>query len=99
MAKNLPANARDSRHVGLIPGSGRIPELEWQPTAVFLPGKCHGKRSLVATFHRVAELDSTEHTHTHTHTLVIIKKDEDLFIGLSMILVLTFKICTIYIDV
>ena len=68
VAKNLPANARDSRHVGLIPGLGRIPELEWQPTAVFLPGKCHGKRSLVATFHRVAELDTTEHTHTHTHT-------------------------------
>ena len=28
---------------------------KWQPTAVFLPGKFHGQRSLVATVHAVAK--------------------------------------------
>ena len=28
MVKNLPANARDARHVGSIPGLGRSPEIE-----------------------------------------------------------------------
>ena len=43
--KNLPANAGD---VGLIPGVRKIPwRKKWQPTAVFLPGKSHGQRSLV----------------------------------------------------
>ena len=31
---------------GLIPGSGRSLENEWQPTPVFLPGEFHGQRSL-----------------------------------------------------
>ena len=32
-----------------IPGSGRSPgENKWQPTAVFLPGKSHGQRSLAS---------------------------------------------------
>ena len=50
LAKNLPANARDT---GLIPGSGRSPgegKIPWsrkrQPSPVFLPGKSHGQRSL-----------------------------------------------------
>ena len=33
--------------LGLIPGLGRSPEKEIQPTTVFLPGKSHGQRSLV----------------------------------------------------
>ena len=34
--------------VGWIPGSERSPRRKkWQPTAVFLPGKSHGQRSLV----------------------------------------------------
>ena len=42
VVKNLPANAGDT---GLIPGS--IPwRRKWLPTAVFLPGKSHGQRSL-----------------------------------------------------
>ena len=28
---------------------------KWQPTPVFLPGKCHEQNSLVATVHRVAK--------------------------------------------
>ena len=41
--KNLPANAGDT---GLIPGSGRSPGEGHGNTPVFLPGKCHGQRSL-----------------------------------------------------
>ena len=37
------------RDVGLIPVLERFPwRRKWQPTAVFLPGKSHGQRSLVA---------------------------------------------------
>ena len=44
VVKNLPANAGNKV---LIPGLGRSPEEEWQPTPVLLPGKSHGQRSLV----------------------------------------------------
>ena len=42
--KNPPANAGDP---GSIPGSGKsLWRKKWQPTSIFLPGKCHGQRSL-----------------------------------------------------
>ena len=45
-----------------VPGLGRPPwRRKWQPTPVFLPGKSHGQRSLVVTFHGVAESDTAEH--------------------------------------
>ena len=34
----------------------------WQPPPVFLPGKFHGKRSMVGLVYRVAESDMTEAT-------------------------------------
>ena len=37
-----------------------------QPTAVFLPGKSHGWRSLVGNSHGVAESDMTEQLHSLT---------------------------------
>ena len=44
----LPANARDIRYMGSIPGSGEIPwRRAWQPTSLFLPGESHGQRRLV----------------------------------------------------
>ena len=46
MVKNPPANARDLRDVGSIPGLGRIPG-EGSGNPIFLPGKSHGQRSLV----------------------------------------------------
>ena len=55
MVKNLPVNAGEI--VGKIPR-----RREWQFTAVFLPGKSRGHRSLVGYSPRVAELDMTEHT-------------------------------------
>ena len=55
---HLPINAGDA---GLIPGSGRPLEKEWQPTPVFLPETSHGQRSLAGYSpwgHK--ELDMTE---------------------------------------
>ena len=45
--KNPPANARDIRDTGSIPGSGKIPwRRAWQLTPIFLPGESHGQRSV-----------------------------------------------------
>ena len=45
VVKNLPANAGD---MSVIPVR-KIPwRRKWQPTPVFLPGKSHGRRSLVS---------------------------------------------------
>ena len=60
VVKKPPANAGDS---GSTPGSGRPPRRKWQPSPVFLPGNCHGRRSLAgySPWGR-KELDTTEHT-------------------------------------
>ena len=56
MVKNPPANARDLRAVGSIPGSGRSPRGgHWQPAPVFLCGESHGQRSLEGAAHMVAQ--------------------------------------------
>ena len=64
--KNLPANAGDA---GLIPGLGRSPG-EGNTTAVFLPGKSHGQRSLAGYSlwgrKRVRHNFASEHTQ-HMH--------------------------------
>ena len=52
VVKNLPANAGDTSS---IPGVGRSPEEEMQPTPVFLPGESHAQRSWQATVHGVAK--------------------------------------------
>ena len=45
MVKNLPANEGRRRFDFW---AGKIPcRRKWQPTAAFLPGKSHGRRSLV----------------------------------------------------
>ena len=47
--KNLVANAGDTRDVGFNPCVRKILwSKKWQPTPVFLPGKFHGQRRLVA---------------------------------------------------
>ena len=65
MVKNLPANAGNVRDSGSIPGSGRRPwRRKWQPTPVFLPGKCLGQRSLVGhSPWGCKESDTTEPIH------------------------------------
>ena len=48
VVKNLPANTGDKRDACLIPGSGKNHwRRAWQPTAVFLPEKSNGQRSMV----------------------------------------------------
>ena len=53
--------------LGSIPGSGRFPwRRQWHPTPVFLPGKSHGRRSLVGYSPRGhKESDTTERLHFH----------------------------------
>ena len=48
MVKNLPSDTGDARERRFSPLIGKIPwRRKWQPTPVFLPGKFHGRRSLV----------------------------------------------------
>ena len=66
VVRNLPANARDSRDVGSVPGLGRSPVRKWQRTPVFLPGKSRGQRSLVGyNSWGQKESDMTEHITEH----------------------------------
>ena len=56
MVKNLPANARDSRNVGPIPGWGRSSEKEnGNPLQHACLGKSHGQGSWKSTVHGVTE--------------------------------------------
>ena len=58
LVKNLPANARDARAVGSVPGLGRSPGVEnGNPLQRSLAGYS-------PLSHK--ELDTTECTHTHT---------------------------------
>ena len=62
VVKNPPANAGDS---DAIPSSGQVPcRKKRQPTPVFLPGKSHGQRSLVA--HSPRGLKSVRNDWAHT---------------------------------
>ena len=65
VVKNPPASAGDARGAGSIPGLGRSPwTRKRQLTPVFLPGKFHGQRNLVAySPWGCKESDMTEHTH------------------------------------
>ena len=57
VVKNPPANAVD---VGLIPRSGRSPrEGNGNQLQYFLPGKCHGQRSLEGYSHGVTKESDT----------------------------------------
>ena len=70
MAKNLPANAGDSRDAGLIPGSGRSPGggngnlLQYS----FLENPMDRGARWTIQFMCCKESDMTEHKNTHTHT-------------------------------
>ena len=68
MVKNPPANAGDAGDWSSIPGLGRFPSIgKWQPTPVFLPGKCHGRGAWWDTVHGTAkELDATKHARTQS---------------------------------
>ena len=61
-----------SGDLGSIPGLGRSPGgRKWQSTAVFLPEKSHGQRSLAGySLWGHKESDTTELLSTHTPTKV-----------------------------
>ena len=60
-------SACQTRRCGFNSSLRKVPwSRKWQPTAVFLPGKFHGQRSLAATVHDVAESDTTEQTAPHS---------------------------------
>ena len=71
MIKNPPVSVGDARD-GFNPWVGKIPwKRKWQPTAVFLPRKFHGQRSLMnysPYSHKESEITENVHVHTHTHT-------------------------------
>ena len=47
MVNNLLANSEDAKNAGSIPWVRKIPwRRKWQPTALYVPGKFHGQRSL-----------------------------------------------------
>ena len=59
------ASAYSAGDLGLIPGSGKSSGVgKWQPTPVLLPGKFHGRRSVVGYSPRGRkESDTTEWLH------------------------------------
>ena len=64
MVKGSAYNAGD---LGSISGLGRSPRRKWQPTPVLLPGKSHGRRSLVGySPGGPKESDTTERLHFHS---------------------------------
>ena len=61
VVNNPPSNAEDLRDAGLILGSGRSPRGRHP---IFLPGECHGQRSLVgySLWSKESDAESTEVT-------------------------------------
>ena len=65
---------RSPRRCGFNHWVGKISwKRKWQPTPVFLPGKCHGQSGWWATVQGIAEsqiqLSARVRARTHTHTL------------------------------
>ena len=61
MVKNLPANEKDVRYMGLTCRLGRSPGGGWHPNSIFWPGASHLQRSLVGySPWSCKELDKTE---------------------------------------
>ena len=64
---------RKQKRCGFSPWAGRIPHRKkWHHTPVFLPGKFHGKRTLVGYRSWIVksqtQLSTCTQAHAHTHT-------------------------------
>ena len=72
MIKSLPT----MWNTGLYSWVGKVPwRRKWQPTSVFLPGRSHGQRNLVARVHGgLKESDTTERLSLHftSHSFIIL---------------------------
>jgi len=71
VVKNLPANARDARYVGSVPGSGRSPGIgNGYPLQYSCLENFIDRGAWWATTHGSPRVrhDWNTHTHTHTHT-------------------------------
>ena len=71
MVKSLPASAGDGRFHTWVK---KIPwKREWQPIAIFLPGKSHGQRSLEGySPNSGKESDSTQQLSTGHNTILLV---------------------------
>ena len=84
MVKYLPANAGDTRDVGLIPWSGKFLEGgNDNPLQIFLPGKLHGQRSLVGYSpwgHKESDMteDSCKKLYLKNNVLIFLHKTRKL---------------------
>ena len=67
IGKESICQCRRRKRCRFNPWVGKIPwRRKWQPTPVFLPGKCHGQRSLAGYSPRGhKESDMTEHSRRH----------------------------------
>ena len=65
--KESASQCRSYRRGGFDPWAGKIPwRRKRQPSSVFLPGKCHGQKSLVGySPWGGVESDTTERLSTH----------------------------------
>ena len=94
LVKNPPANAGDTRDVGLIPGSGRSPgEWNGNPLQYSCLENSMNRGAWLATVHRVTKsqtglkrLSVRVHTHTHTHTCIFIPNWSSLMMGVDLCL-------------
>jgi len=70
------------KRLRLDPWVRKIPwNRKWQPAPVFLPGKFHGQRSLVAIVHGVAKSQTQLNSWTQQHIYVIAAQmDQDSWI-------------------
>ena len=76
VVKNRPANAGDARDTVSVPGSESLPlEKKMATCSVFLSGKFHGWRSLVAAVHGVTKSQARLSDFTFTFHFHALKKE------------------------
>ena len=79
MVKRLPATWETQVW---SPGREDLLERKWQPTPVLLPGKFHGRRSLVGySLWGRKELDTTEQLHFHFFNYLLVVTEGHLTIS------------------